>query len=70
MAFFTIFVLTVPFGVLLQYLAKKKGYGWPMLLWAWVPLINVSIGFLIFAILPDKSLHEKIDRLLSGGAQN
>lgn len=62
-------VLTLCVGVILHYVAKRKGYGWPMLLWAWIPVINLSVGFLVFAALPDQKLHEKIDRLLSDKPQ-
>lgn len=56
-------IMSVLLGIIPFYLGVKKGYTWPFLGWAWVPIANMFI-ILLFVGLPDKNLHKKIDQLL------
>ncbi|SBV94989.1 hypothetical protein KL86DPRO_10793 [uncultured delta proteobacterium] len=43
-------------------IAKKKGYSGRVLLWAWIPLINIY-GLVMFTNLPDLHVRAKADAL-------
>lgn len=49
-------------GLFATYLARKKGYSGLILVWAWVPVLNIY-GLLLFVGLPDLFMRAKVDAL-------
>ena len=55
-------VVLIAVSLLATYLARKKGYSGSILIWAWLPLVNIY-GLLMIAGLPDLALRAKIESL-------
>ncbi len=47
---------------LATYLARKKGYSGSILIWAWIPVLNVY-GLVLFAGLPSLFVRARMDAL-------
>ena len=56
-------------GLFATYIARRKGYSGKIIIWAWLPFLNIY-GLLMFVGLPDLVLHGKMDRLLGSGQRH
>lgn len=60
--FIPLFMGLVVVGLYASYLARKKGYSGTILIWAWVPVLNIY-GLMMFMGLPDLVVRARIDAL-------
>lgn len=52
----------VPIGCFASRIAREKGYSGGILIWAWLPIVNV-FGLMMFVGMPNLAARAKIDAL-------